>query len=208
MAEDGKGWAYTDIVKDHFFNPRNILTEDEEAYQADGVGEVGSFSCGDLMKMWIKVDRAADTITDLKWKTFGCASAIGSTSMLSTMVPGLKIEDALKITPQDIMERLGGLPARKVHCSVLGDKALRAAIIDYLKGSGQEERLHAIERGEIICECLTVTRGEIEDAVMDGADTFEELQARTKVATGCGNCRENVEELLHELLNKKEKIPA
>jgi bacterioferritin-associated ferredoxin len=153
--------------------------------------------------MWIKVDPATDTITDVKWKTFGCASAIGSTSILSTMVPGMKIDDALKITPQDIMEKLGGLPARKVHCSVLGDKALRAAIIDYLKNSGQENRLINLERGEIICECLTVTRGEIEDAVKDGAHTFEELQARTKVSTGCGNCRENVEELLQELLNKE-----
>ncbi|MEW5944957.1 MAG: iron-sulfur cluster assembly scaffold protein [bacterium] len=208
MADDGKGWAYTETVKDHFFNPRNIL-KDEDAYESDGVGEVGSLACGDLMKMWIKVDRETDVITDVKWKTFGCASAIGSTSMLSTMAPGLKIDDALKITPQDIMKKLGGLPARKIHCSVLGDKALRGAIIDYLERTGQRDRVEKLERGEIVCECLTVTRGDIEDAVSDGVVSFEELQERTKVSTGCGNCEESVREILGELLEKhgkKEKV--
>lgn len=208
MGDDGKGWVYTDTVKDHFFNPRNILSEDEEAYQADGVGEVGSVSCGDLMKMWIKVDKDSETVTDVKWKTFGCASAIGSTSMLSTMVPGKKIEEALKITPQDIMEKLGGLPKRKVHCSVLGDKALREAILDYFKKTGREERVRELERGEIICECLSVTRGDIENAVKEGNRTFEELQERTKISTGCGNCAELAEETLKKTIEAHEAAKA
>ena len=133
--DSGDAWVYTDIVKDHFFNPRNFLVHgQEENYKADGVGRVGSPACGDEMVIWIKIDPKTQKITDCKWQTFGCGSAIASTSILSEMVlenEGMKIEDAMKLRPQDILERLGGLPARKVHCSVLGDQALRAAIEDY-----------------------------------------------------------------------------
>jgi NifU-like protein involved in Fe-S cluster formation len=139
-------WFYTGIVKKHFFNPRNILKTDKEAREyaktADGVGQVGSPVCGDVMKVWIKVKN--NHIADLKWQTFGCASAIASTSMMSVMVKengGMKIEDALKIKPQDIVKRLGGLPARKIHCSVLGHKALKAALNDYFCKTGQNERI-------------------------------------------------------------------
>mgnify|MGYP001593000804 CR=1 FL=1 len=139
IDKDGESWLYSDIVKDHFFNPRNLLIHgQEEKYQADGVGRVGSPACGDEMVIWIKVDPKTKKITDCKWQTFGCGSAIASTSMLSVMVlenGGMTIEQALKIRPQDILERLGGLPARKVHCSVLGDQALREAINDYLSKS-------------------------------------------------------------------------
>jgi NifU-like protein involved in Fe-S cluster formation len=127
-------WAYSDIVKDHFFNPRNVLTNPPENYTADGVGIVGSPACGDVMKVWITVDPESKKIIDFKWQTFGCASAIASTSMLSIMVTengGMHIDDANKIKPQDIISRLGGLPEHKIHCSVLGDQALRAAIKDY-----------------------------------------------------------------------------
>lgn len=135
--ESGEAWLYSDIVKDHFFNPRNLLVNgQEEGFKADGVGRVGSPACGDEMVIWIKVKGAK--IIDCKWQTFGCGSAIASTSMLSVMVlenGGMTIEQALKIRPQDILERLDGLPARKIHCSVLGDQALRAAINDYLSKS-------------------------------------------------------------------------
>ena len=132
--------GYTDELMDHFSSPRNILKTTEEEYQADGIGEVGNPQCGDMMKVWIKVDKEKDRIVDLKWKTFGCASAIGSTSVMSEMVvenDGMKVDDALKLTPQNIMDRVGGLPSIKIHCSVLGDKALRAAINDYLKKTDQ-----------------------------------------------------------------------
>ncbi|MEK7065029.1 MAG: iron-sulfur cluster assembly scaffold protein, partial [Patescibacteria group bacterium] len=112
IDKDGESWLYSDIVKDHFFNPRNLLIHgQEEKYQADGVGRVGSPACGDEMVIWIKVDPKTKKITDCKWQTFGCGSAIASTSMLSVMVlenGGMTIEQALKIRPQDILERLGG----------------------------------------------------------------------------------------------------
>ncbi|MBU1033203.1 MAG: iron-sulfur cluster assembly scaffold protein [Patescibacteria group bacterium] len=129
------GWFYSDEVKDHFFNPRNYV-EDESALKDAAMGMVGSPACGDVMKVWIKVDPATLRITEMKWKTFGCASAIASTSVLSVMVTengGMSLEDASKITPRHIVERLGGLPARKIHCSVLGDQALRKAIEDWEK---------------------------------------------------------------------------
>lgn len=135
MTNKKDAWFYSEEVKDHFFNPKNILTEEEEKdFKADGVGQVGSSRCGDVMKIWIKIDKETQKIKECKWRTYGCASAIAATSMLSEMVTekgGMSIEDALKIKAQDIMKRLGGLPPFKIHCSVLGDQALRAAIEDY-----------------------------------------------------------------------------
>jgi len=126
-------WFYSETVKEHFFNPKNVLkTEtDVKAFEkkADAVGQVGSPVCGDVMKVWIVVKDGK--IADCKWQTFGCASAIASTSIMSEMVKGMKLEDAMKIRPQDIVKKLGGLPEQKIHCSVLGDQALRAAIKNY-----------------------------------------------------------------------------
>lgn len=139
----GEQWLYTEKVKDHFFNPRNIFQCEKDAVKyektADGVGQVGSPQCGDVMRIYIKVNKRNNTITDCKFKTFGCASAISSTSILTEMVKGMTLEEAKKITPQDIVKALGGLPARKIHCSVLGDQALRAAIEDYEKRKNSEE---------------------------------------------------------------------
>lgn len=126
-------WLYSDIVKDHFFHPRNILIEEKD-YVADGVGIVGSPACGDMMVVWIKVNTENGKIRECKWRTFGCASAIASTSMMSTMATengGMSLKQAKRLTPEAIMERLGGLPERKYHCSVLGHLALREAIVDY-----------------------------------------------------------------------------
>lgn len=126
-------WLYTDIVKDHFFNPRNLLF-DEATYEADGVGVVGSPACGDMMVVWIKVDEATARVAECKWRTFGCASAIASTSMMSVMATengGMHLKHAKRLTPEAILERLGGLPPQKYHCSVLGHLALREAIEDY-----------------------------------------------------------------------------
>jgi nitrogen fixation NifU-like protein/NifU-like protein len=136
-ADSEEAWLYTEKVKEHFFNPRNIFKSAYEAEEyektADGIGQVGSPACGDVMKMYITVDPKSNTIKECKWQTFGCASAIASTSILSEMVIGMKISEAKKITPNDIVKALGGLPSRKIHCSVLGDQALRAAIEDYEK---------------------------------------------------------------------------
>jgi len=128
-------WVYSKKVKEHFFHPKNLLL-DEKGYKADGIGTVGSPACGDVMSIWIKVDKKTGKITGCKWRTFGCASAIASTSMLSVMVTekgGMEIEKATKIKPEQIIEKLGGLPDRKFHCSVLGHLALREAIDNYLK---------------------------------------------------------------------------
>ena len=126
-------WLYSDTVKEHFFHPQNILLNDA-GYVADGIGVVGSPACGDMMAVWIKVDAESGRIRECKWRTFGCASAIASTSMMSLMATengGMRLSDAKRLTPEAIIERLGGLPDRKYHCSVLGHQALREAIIDY-----------------------------------------------------------------------------
>ncbi len=131
IASDGDAWMYSEVVKDHFFHPRNLLEKLPEEGDYDGCGEVGSPACGDVMKVWIKVD--GDKIAECKWQTFGCASAIAATSMMSTLAIGMDLDEALEMTPQMITEKLGGLPQRKIHCSVLGDQALKKAIEDYRK---------------------------------------------------------------------------
>jgi NifU-like protein involved in Fe-S cluster formation len=133
-ATDGEDWVYSQMVKEHFFYPRNILF-DETNYRADGYGTVGSPECGDMMSVWIKVDKKNKKIKECMWRTFGCASAIASASMMSVMATengGLDLDSAQYLKPQQIVERLGGLPDRKFHCSVLGHEALRLAVLDYL----------------------------------------------------------------------------
>jgi nitrogen fixation protein NifU and related proteins len=189
-------WAYTDKVKEHFTNPKNVL-DDESAYKHDGKGIVGNIKCGDQMLMVIKVDKRKDIITDCRWKTYGCASAIASTSILSEKVKGMKIEDAYKITPEDITEQLGGLPEHKIHCSVLGDKALRAAIDDYYKRNGMAEKIQQAP-ARTVCQCMNVTDIEIENAVLEGARTYQQLQEKTKTGTVCGQCKDETLKLLEE----------
>ncbi|MDQ7826845.1 MAG: iron-sulfur cluster assembly scaffold protein [Candidatus Eremiobacteraeota bacterium] len=193
-------WDYSETLKDHFFNPRNILEVPEEEYRADGIGEVGNVKCGDMMKMYVQIDDS-EHITDCKWKTYGCASAIGSTSLLSEMVKGMTIDEALKITPDDIAKALGGLPSQKFHCSVLGDKALRAAFEDYFTRKGTPERIHWKQK-VIVCKCLNISRDEIEKLVDEGVRDFISLQEKTKLGTGCGECIEEAKKIFEEL--KKE----
>lgn len=134
---DGENWLYSDIVKDHFFKPRNLLIDDAN-YVADGIGVVGSPACGDMMAVWIKVDKKTKKITECMWRTFGCASAIASTSMMSVMATengGMTLAQAKRMSPESIIDRLGGLPNRKYHCSVLGHDALREAVLDYERGN-------------------------------------------------------------------------
>ncbi len=194
-----QSWFYSDEVKDHFFHPRNFMTDDMvAAYRDASMGMVGSPACGDMMKVWIVVDPNTTQITDLKWQTFGCASAIASTSMMSAIVTengGMTLDRARQLRPQDIMERLGGLPNRKIHCSVLGDKALRAAINDFYRRTNQHEKIE-IEHGRIIDPVLKVTDKDIEEAVLDGAITLEAVQAKTKVGTGDPSCIPEVEQLI------------
>lgn len=128
---ENESWVYSDIVKDHFLNPRNFLMGDESKFQYDTVGLVGNPICGDQMKMFLKIDKKTDTITDIRWKTYGCASAIASTSALSVLAKGKTLDEALKITAKDIDDYLGTLPKHKFHCSILGHDALKDAIEKY-----------------------------------------------------------------------------
>ena len=188
-------WFYSDTVKEHFTSPRNALLEDESTFDANAKGQTGNIKCGDQMIMLLKIEN--DIITDVRWKTYGCASAIASTSMLSEMIKGMKIEDAYKIKPEDLVKKLGGLPEFKIHCSVLGDKALRAAIDDYLAKTGRTGMLK--EAVTEICHCLGITDKDIETAFQNGARSWEDLQQATKIGTVCGSCKTKAMELLHGL---------
>ncbi|MGM0432710.1 MAG: iron-sulfur cluster assembly scaffold protein [Spirochaetota bacterium] len=191
-------WVYTDTVKDHFMNPKNILNDPD--YKEDGKGLVGSMSCGDQMLVVIRVDDN-DVITDCKWKTYGCASAIASTSMMSEMAVGMTLNEAYHLTPSMITDALGGLPEHKFHCSVLGDKALRAAIDDYLERQGRENPFKK-EVAKVICECKEVTDQQIEELVkQDVTLTFEQLQEETGLGTVCGKCVGSAKELFDEMIH-------
>ncbi len=191
-------WVYTDTVKDHFINPRNLWKEGED-FKADGVGEVGSLACGDQMRVGIKVKDGR--ISDLRWLTYGCASAIASTSMMSEMAIGMTLEEAYHLTPSMITDALGGLPEHKFHCSVLGDKALRAAIDDYLEKNNLPNPYKGTT-AKIICECKGVTDQMIEELVKNGkVSTFDELQKETGCCTACGKCRDRILEELNECLH-------
>ncbi|MEE0265381.1 MAG: Fe-S cluster assembly scaffold protein NifU [Acutalibacteraceae bacterium] len=122
--------AYSEKVMDHFANPRNV----GEIENADGIGEVGNAKCGDIMKMYIKVDN--NVITDVTFKTFGCGAAIATSSMATELIKGKTIDEALKLTNKAVMEALDGLPPVKVHCSVLAEQAIKAAVSDYYTRQG------------------------------------------------------------------------
>ena len=188
-------WVYTDKVKDHFMNPRNVW--DDDSYTPDGDGTVGSLACGDQMRVGIKVEN--DTIVDLKWQTYGCASAIASTSMMSELVIGMTLEEAYMLSPENITDSLGGLPEHKIHCSVLGDKALRASIDNYLERENRPNTLKS-KVARIICECKNITDQRIEELVKSKeATTIDELREITGFGTVCGSCNKEVHELFHEL---------
>jgi len=193
-------WAYTDTVKEHFMNPKNIL-EDEKSFNESGRGKVGDVKCGDEMLIVIDIDTDKGIINDCKWKTYGCASAIASTSVLSEMVKGMTIEKAFALTPKTIMKELGGLPDHKVHCSVLGDKALRAAINDYYKRNDLHDKVRE-EKETIICQCMSVSDLEIEHSVLEGARNYLQLQEMTKVGTVCGQCKDQVIKVMEDAIKE------
>jgi NifU-like protein involved in Fe-S cluster formation len=201
----GESWYYSDIVKDHFFNPRNFLVkEPENESEYDTVGLVGAAACGDMMKMWLKIEIKTERIKELKWKTFGCASAIAATSMFSVMATengGLTIAQALEIKPQGIIKRLGGLPDRKIHCSVLADKAFRKAVNDYFHRTKQYERV-MIENGHVVDQKLNITDKDIEEAVLEGARSVREVQMKLKVGAGDPEAIPAIEQLIRFYCDK------
>jgi NifU-like protein len=190
-------WEYTDKVKDHFLNPRNVGVIEN----ADGVGEVGSIACGDALTFYFKLDESGK-IKDATFQTFGCASAIASSSALTEMVKGKTLEEAKRITNEDIAEYLGGLPKEKMHCSVMGRDALEKAISCYLDEPEKE-----ID-GEIVCECFGVTDREIERVVRENhVSTIEGVTDYVKAGGGCGNCHDRIQEIIDDILGKKKVVP-
>lgn len=190
-------WEYTDKVQDHFINPKNV----GEVENADGVGEVGSLACGDALKLTLKIDDNK-VITDARFKTFGCASAIASSSVLTEMLKGMPVEKAKNITNDDIAEALGGLPKEKMHCSVMGREALEAAIADYTGA------ILPMAQGEVICECFGVTDIEVTRAVKEnGLRSVEEITNFTKAGGGCGKCEDRLQELLARTVDGLPTIP-
>ena len=200
----GEGWVYSDTVKKHFFKPSNLLLKDPKPNEFDAEGQVGSPQCGDVMKMWLKVDPKTEKIKKLKWRTFGCASAIAATSMFSVMVTengGMKVDDALKVKPQDIMARLGGLPARKVHCSVLCDKAFLQAANSYFRNTKQYKKI-IVAGSKVVDKRLNITEQDIEGAVLEGARSLIEVQKKLKVGVGDPEAIPEIEQLIRFYLEK------
>jgi len=186
-------WEYTNKVKEHFLNPRNVgVIED-----ADGIGEVGSLACGDALTLYLKLDEN-ERIKDAKFQTFGCASAIASSSALTEMLKGLTLKEAEKITNENIADFLGGLPKEKMHCSVMGRDALEKAITNY-RGEAEKK-----VEGEIVCECFGVTDIEIERAVRENAlKTIEDVTNYVKAGGGCESCHEKIQEIIDTSLGKE-----
>ena len=190
-------WEYTDKLKDHFFNPRNV----GEIENADGTGEVGSLACGDALRLTFKLDRNGK-IVDAKFKTFGCASAIATSSVLTEMIKGMTLDEAARVTNKDIADYLGGLPEQKMHCSVMGREALEAAIENYRSGGRKKRELE----GNVVCTCFGVTDKEIERVIRDNnLTTVEQVTNYSKAGGGCGGCKGEIEKIIQKVQGDKIK---
>ena len=193
-------WNYTDKVMDYFLHPRNV----GEIADADGVGEVGNIVCGDAMKLYVKMSPDGRTIADVKFQTFGCASAIASASALTEMLKGKTLEEARRLTNQDIADYLGELPEEKMHCSVMGSEAFDAALKD-LKAKHPEWEVPVPEEVEegaerIVCHCFSVTEGEIRKVIREKhLTTVEQVTHFTKAGGGCGGCRDDIQAILDDM---------
>ena len=188
-------WDYTDKVKEHFLNPRNV----GEIESPDGVGEVGSLACGDALRLSFKLDQEK-RIQDAKFKTFGCASAIASSSALTEIIKGRTLDEAAKVSNQDIANYLGGLPEEKMHCSVMGREALELAIANY---RGQKVKK---EDFEVVCNCFGVTDREIVKAIHENdLKTVEQVTYYTKAGGGCAKCHPKIEGIIEKVRKEMEK---
>ncbi|MCH5145967.1 Fe-S cluster assembly protein NifU [Desulfovibrio sp. UIB00] len=192
-------WNYTEAVHDHFLRPHNVGPLEG----ANAIGEVGSLTCGDALKLYLKINDQ-HIIEDASFETFGCASAIASSSVLTDMVKGMSVEDALKITNKDITNALGGLPKQKMHCSVMGQEALEAAIRQW---KGEPPVPHAHEDGKLVCKCFGITDAQIIRAITEnGLKTVEEITNYTKAGGACGECLDEIAEILAAQLKQKPLI--
>lgn len=189
-------WEYTEKVKELFLHPNNA----GEIENPDAVGEIGNIVCGDALKLTLKIDKETNRITDAKFQTFGCASAIASSSALTELIKGRTLDEALRVTNKEIAEYLGGLPREKMHCSVMGREALEAAIENY-RGVKREEE----EGGEIVCKCFGVTDRKIKRvAAENNLHTVEDITNFTKAGGGCGDCASKIEDILKEVWAEKD----
>lgn len=185
-------WDYTDKVKEHFLKPRNV----GELEDANAIGEAGSLNCGDALKLFLKVNEN-ERIVDATFMTFGCASAVASSSALTEIIKGMTLDDAAKVTNDDISDYLGGLPKAKMHCSVMGQSALKKAIANY-----RGVQIMA-KPGNLVCECFEVTDLEIIDAIKgNGLETTEHVTNYLKAGGGCGQCLDRIEELIESVKAK------
>lgn len=184
-------WEYTEKVKDFFLHPKNVGRIED----ADAIGEVGSLICGDALRLFLKIEKETGKIIDAKFQTFGCASAIASSSVITELVKGRTLDEALEITNQDIAESLGGLPDEKMHCSVMGREALEAAIANY-----RGEAIAVKEKGRLVCKCFDVTEEKIRKVAIDNhLTTVDKITNFTKAGGGCGGCRPEIEAILRDI---------
>jgi NifU-like protein len=198
-------WDYTDKVMEHFHNPRNQgqITEKLEGEEIV-TGEVGSIACGDALKLHLKIDESTQTIKDATFQTFGCASAIASSSALTELLKGRKVEEALKVTNKEIAQSLGGLPEAKMHCSVMGQEALEAAIYNY---KGIPLDTHEEDEGNLICRCFGVSDTKIKRIIRENdLTTAEQVTNYVKAGGGCSSCLPDIDDLIEEITTEQAKI--
>jgi NifU-like protein len=199
-------WDYTEKVLDLFYNPKNqgAIEENNETGVAVVFGEVGSIACGDALRLHLKIDIEADKILDSRFQTFGCTSAIASSSALTEMVKGLTLDEALKVSNKDIAEFLGGLPEAKMHCSVMGQEALEAAIYKY---RGIEIEAHEDDDGALICSCFGISENRIRRVIIENdLITVEQVTNYVKAGGGCGSCLAEIEDLIAAVQTEKATI--